>query len=142
MIISENNNEERPDDEASGGAIVFTFANPTPVDYVEIIDIDINELEGFIECTDIDGVVTRIVLVAYGDNAYFRAQFSLINIVNVTVFFPGSGAISSIVFCSASAPISHAIGDTVWFDQNGNGIQEAYESTGVPGVMVQLHDPK
>ena len=48
MIISERNDVNAPDDEAGGGAIVFLFDPPVPIAFVEIIDIDFNEVDGYI----------------------------------------------------------------------------------------------
>ena len=48
MIISEDRSVNDPDDEAGGGQIVFLFDNPVPLDFVEILDIDFNEVNGYI----------------------------------------------------------------------------------------------
>uniref|UniRef100_A0A7S4JXU6 SD-repeat containing protein B domain-containing protein n=1 Tax=Paramoeba aestuarina TaxID=180227 RepID=A0A7S4JXU6_9EUKA len=141
MIVSEGNDQNNPDDEAGGGAIVFLFENPVPIAYAEFIDIDFNEVNGYVECTNTDNEVFRLPLIAYGDNCYYRAEFYVSNIVNLTVYFPGSGSIAGITFCDETTPRLNAIGDRVWVDQNGNGIQEAYERVGVPNVKVQLHNP-
>jgi protocatechuate 3,4-dioxygenase beta subunit len=37
-------------------------------------------------------------------------------------------------------PATGSIGDRVWFDANGNGIQDASETTGITGVTVQLRN--
>ncbi len=35
---------------------------------------------------------------------------------------------------------ANRVGDTVWFDENGNGVQDGGSETGMPGVVVRLYD--
>jgi SdrD B-like domain/Secretion system C-terminal sorting domain len=39
---------------------------------------------------------------------------------------------------TTTSPTTGSIGDKVWFDANGNGLQDATETTGITGVTVQL----
>jgi hypothetical protein len=58
--------------------------------------------------------------------------------VSHTVSVPVGAGGGSVIFKNIEAPIPPAsLGDRVWHDLNGNGIQEAGE-LGLPGVIVQL----
>jgi hypothetical protein len=124
-----------------GGSLVFLFDYPVPLDFIEIIDTPMNNVDGEIIVTTDENEVHTLPILAYGTNSYYRAEFFLPEVVvNITVnFVDYVGAISAITFCDISTRILNAVGNRVWFDSNANGIQDVYEVIGVPGVTVQLH---
>ena len=93
IIISEHNNVNQPDDEANGGDVWFSWGIDVPLAYVEIIDIDLNEVDGYIEIYDEhDNVVLWQQLLAFGENCYFRGDFPAGTWGrSMKIHFPGSG---------------------------------------------------
>jgi hypothetical protein len=58
--------------------------------------------------------------------------------INVAGGTTGPGSVVPVSICMSFTPITGSIGDRVWFDANGNGIQDATETGGITGVTVQL----
>ena len=107
LIISEDNDSNDPDDNAGGGTITFDFAYPVRVDKVGILDID-EGAGGTV--TAFDGAGSTIGSAAMANNlGNNSAQTVLLGVSGVRrleVFFPGSGAVSEVIFCEPESECS------------------------------------
>ncbi len=101
LIISEDNDSSDPDDNSGGGTLSFTFAYPVRVDQVGILDID-EGMGGTV--TAYDGVGAKIGIGAMsnnlGNNSVQTVPLGVRGVRRLEVYFPGSGAVSKIVFCA------------------------------------------
>jgi len=163
LIISEDGDSSDPDDNAGGGVITFDLDNA--VDFNSINLVDIEEAGGEVRTTDTDGNVTTTAIPAPGDGSLQTLNIDDSDVVKIEVDLVGSGAISGLDFDSIADGIyknigtvvadgvedsdpSHyvngepdpqpaSLGDFVFEDSDGDGIQDADES-GVEGVTVTL----
>ncbi len=101
LIISEDDDSDDPDDDASGGTITFDFAYPVRVDEVGILDID-EGLAGTVTARDDGGSVIGTVGMAniLGNNSVQTVAVGVSGVRSLEISFPGSGAVSGIVFCA------------------------------------------
>jgi cysteine-rich repeat protein len=87
-----------PDDEVAGGTILLAFTHAFSVESMRVIDIDLNETQGFVELTLAAGGTTRQPLVALGNNSGQTVIFPGAPLATaIEVFFESSGAIDDIV---------------------------------------------
>ncbi len=132
LIISEDGNTTNPDDNAGGGTLTFTFGSPVRVDHVGLLDME--EPGSSLRAYDANGTLLADVPVpVLGDNSFQLVPVNKLNVSKLEVVFAASGAVTSVVYCEGTG----AIGDYVWNDVNGDGVQDASES-GIPGVTVNL----
>ena len=110
LIIAENDNDsnndglvDNPDDEARGGEIRFTFANPTEVQSVHLLDLDDRTGGSVMTCTGPNGTVTNIAIPNLGDNstAVIPIQAGLVNELKIN--FSGSGAVAGFTYCDGGS---------------------------------------
>jgi hypothetical protein len=106
LIIAENDTDadgdaliDAPDDEASGGDMVFRFDGSTKIRNLVMVDLDKNETGAVLKFTKVDGTAFEVPLVGTGDNcvARFAGEWSGVQLLTIT--FTGSGAIASMEFC-------------------------------------------
>ena len=91
LIIQENNNT--PDDNASGGDITFTFNGPTDVNSLTFVD-----MEGNNSYIQVGG--NQISIPASGDNGVVTVPVNASGVTSLTVHFANSGAIANLDICS------------------------------------------
>ena len=98
LIISENNNPSNPDDNASGGTLIFTFDQAVMLDEISLLDIDAQEAT--IVLFDINGNQIQSTEVnGKGNNSFQTVALDALGVARMEVVFTGSGAITDIVFC-------------------------------------------
>ncbi len=105
LIISEDDDSDDPDDDAAGGTITFDFAYPVRVDEVGILDID-EGLAGTVTARDGLGMVIGSIGMAndLGNNSVQTVELGVSGVRSLEIHFPGSGAVSGIVFCADCSP--------------------------------------
>ncbi|RMD76401.1 MAG: hypothetical protein D6818_00295, partial [Bacteroidetes bacterium] len=140
LIISEDYDQNDPDDNAGGGALVFTFAQPTDLAYIQLLDVDYGETEGRVRAYDCsDNMLVEKRIMAYGDNSFQNIVIDTTGVCKLVIDLAGSGGLAGIYFCE-STPSNHGtIGDFVWYDADGDGVQDAGEA-GLANVIVELYD--
>ena len=130
LIISEDGDSSDPDDNRHGGTLIFNFDSPRSIEALGLLDTE--EPGGEIRTYDAAGnliSVTAIPTIANG--ASQTVQVGDTDVSRMEVHLSGSGAITHLCFEPA------ALGDFVFNDTDGDGIQDANES-GVAGVTVTL----
>ncbi|OUC08963.1 hypothetical protein RY27_05845, partial [Litorilinea aerophila] len=73
LIISEDGDMSDPDDNGSGGTILFTFDHPVQIDQVHILDIDDDEAGGWVAAYSDSGgqqLLTKVEMLGLGDNSF------------------------------------------------------------------------
>lgn len=141
LIISEDGDQNDPDDNAGGGTIIFTFDNPVDIDQVSVLDVDDEEAGGVIKTyNDVVGLLqqTEAEILGLGDNSYQVVPIGATNARRMEISLPASGGIPHVTFCESAAPEVYDLGDKIWLDTNGNGIQDGGE-LGIAGVDLQLY---
>ena len=76
-------------------------------------------------------------LAGLGDNSVQQRPLSATNVSTIKFTLSSSGAVSGIDLCVPPQPVTASLGDRVWKDTNGNGIQDDGE-VGIEGVEVRL----
>jgi len=138
LIIAEDNDSNDPDDEADGGQIIFTFAEPREVDGVSILDIDSYEADSVIKAYDSNNNLLKTAqILGLGNNSYQLVSIDTDNVSRLEVHFTGSGSIPEISFCENAEEV-YNLGDYIWFDTNQDGIQDGDEQ-GIAGVKLELY---
>ncbi|MEM7351343.1 MAG: SdrD B-like domain-containing protein [Acidobacteriota bacterium] len=100
LILSEDGDVTDPDDNAGGGTLIFDFANEVRIDRVAILDID-EGMGGTVTAFDGGGAVIGAASMSssLGNNSVQTVSLGVAGARRLEVFFPGSGAVSGIVFC-------------------------------------------
>ena len=140
LIISEDGDQSDPDDNI-GGMIVATLDNPSIMKSLRAVD---TEEGGTIELIDANGVtLSTVTIPSIGDGETAVVDLGdVADVKTVKVTLNGSGAIDDFCFIPGDdvvGPMLGSIGDTVFFDTDRDGIQDAGEG-GVEGVTVTLTD--
>ncbi len=106
LIISEDGDSNDPDDNSGGGTLIFTFDHDVHVERVQVIDID-EGAAGQVTAYDAGGsvVLASAMLDNRGNNSVQTVQLGASGVRSLEIEFPGSGAVSQIVFCDESACI-------------------------------------
>jgi hypothetical protein len=107
LIVAENvtdgNGDGRiddPDDEAAGGVLQFTFAGPTVVHSVDLLDVDSYEVGGAVLTTTSGGGVAQdFAIPTLGNNSFQRLAVGASNVVDLKVRLVGSGAVARLEYC-------------------------------------------
>ena len=100
LIIQESNAfMEQPDDNAFGGTIIFDFTPQAETVYaVGVMDIDGSDSKISVEHGD-GSTSEPKTIHGLGENSVQTIPVNLENVSRLSVFFPGSGAVTSISFC-------------------------------------------
>ncbi len=101
LIISEDGDQLDPDDNAAGGTLIFTFTHPVRIDQVGILDID-EGMAGTVTAFDAGGANIGAVSMAgsLGNNSVQTVNVGAAGVRRLEVYFPGSGAVTDLVFCA------------------------------------------
>ncbi|MEM9116759.1 MAG: PEP-CTERM sorting domain-containing protein [Cyanobacteria bacterium P01_F01_bin.56] len=115
LIIQESNKYYRPDDNAGGGTISFDFEKLVDLASIDLLDIDEfkqNKLVKFQAVYDDDTTETwefdqnSAVQLSEsdGDNSLYRFNFDAQGVKQLSVIYPGSGAIAALRWEQEQAP--------------------------------------
>jgi hypothetical protein len=97
LIISEDDVASNPDDRGAGGFLVFKFTKPTYIDSIGLLDNDESTL---FTVTSKDGGISHFFDSNGGDNSFELVKISKPGVIQLTVVFLGSGAITEINTCA------------------------------------------
>ena len=113
LIISEDGDTSDPDDNAGGGVLTFTFANPTTIHSIGLLDIDDSSNE--VRLFDADGnLIATHNASDFGNNSVQRIVMEATGVSRMEVEFVGSGAITDLHFCEdVSSPVSYTLSETI-----------------------------
>lgn len=150
MILAENSNSSNPDDDGGGGTVEIIIDYPVEVGITTIIDMEENctgnAADGAGEVRAYDAVsggnlITSARIPGLGDNSHNSGPFlEGDNGRRVEIELCGSGGIAAISICESFAQeVFSEIGDRVWLDSDGDGIQDVGEP-GINNVTVTLYD--
>ncbi|MCP3961578.1 MAG: hypothetical protein GY719_27365, partial [bacterium] len=122
LIISEDNDQLDPDDNAGGGTLTFDFDVPSYVESIDILDIDCGETSGTIRAFDAGGAELLVEpLLDVGNNQMQTVPIGIGGISRLEVYLPSSGAVTRIRSCECDAtPIKLTFGkkQTRWVIKN------------------------
>ena len=100
LIISEDRDQDDPDDHYAGGTFIFTFEEPTIIHDVQLLDIDANETTGKIVAYDRrDAKLGTFSMQSYGNNSVQIVPIHLENVTRLEIHLQSSGALAAISFC-------------------------------------------
>ena len=100
LILSEDRDSNDPDDNGSGGTLIFTFDAPVFVESVGILDIDGSEAMGVVRALDGSGnVIASAPMLGLGNNSVQTVEVGASGTERLEVFFPKSGAVSFLKVC-------------------------------------------
>jgi hypothetical protein len=100
LIISEDGNQDNPDDYYVGGILIFPFETPARVHEVQLIDIDNHETAGkIVAYGKCDKKLGAFSIKPVGNNGVEIIPIHLENVTRLEVTFQNSGAVASITFC-------------------------------------------
>jgi hypothetical protein len=93
LIISEDGFSSDPDDEAAGGLLNFTFAQPQYIRDIGILD---NEEGVRILAISVDGQTKEFNVPGRGNNSFETVPLRLSDVVVLSIDFFGSAALTHI----------------------------------------------
>lgn len=100
LIISEDRDQDDPDDHYAGGTFIFTFENPTKIHEVQLLDIDANETTGKLVAYDQrDNKLGTFRMQPFGNNSVQIVPINLENVVRLEIHLQSSGAVAALSFC-------------------------------------------
>ncbi len=100
LIISEDRDQDDPDDHYAGGTFIFTFEKPSMIHEVQLLDIDANETTGKIVAYDqYDNKLGTFSMQPYGNNSVQIVPVNLENVARLEIHLQSSGAVAAISFC-------------------------------------------
>ncbi len=100
LIITEDLDQNDPDDYYAGGTFIFTFDEPTKVHTVQLLDIDTNETTVKIAAYDQAGNKLGYVKAQpYGNNSVQVVPVNRENVSRLEIHLQSSGAVAAISFC-------------------------------------------
>ena len=167
LIISEDGDQNDPDDNRYGGTLKFTFDDPVYIDTISLLDIDSSERGGAVITVVHAGGTVTIPIPALGDNSVQTLDVNVADVIRMDVRLCSSGAVTELVYrdtpeglygnkATVTAdgvsdmdpshyrnpepppPPKASLGDYVWYDTNKNGVQDDGEE-GVADVKVKLY---
>jgi hypothetical protein len=106
VLIVQEDDKMCPDSNPGGGTLKFVFDTPVLVSDIGLMDVD--EEEQRIRFTYADGFSELFAYNGFGDNAVQRVICNKLNVKELEVIFPGTGAVTELNFCPACGPLSTA----------------------------------
>lgn len=141
LIVAENLNSANPDDAAGGGTLIFKFDYPVRIDEVQLLDIDDASAAGTVKAYNAKSggnLVATGQMVGLGDNSVQLVGVNALAAQRLEISLPKGGALAAVTSCRGQHTAQYRIGDFIWSDSNGNGLQEGGES-GIAGVSLELY---
>ncbi|MEO1288104.1 MAG: hypothetical protein AAFV93_10055, partial [Chloroflexota bacterium] len=103
IIISEDGDTSDPDDNGSGGQIIFDYTNPVNVAYIYMLDQDNDGVAATVELFDNNDSIIKTGTVDVpgtgnrsGDNGVYRVDLNTSGVYKIVFNLPGSGAVAAI----------------------------------------------
>ena len=99
LIISEDGDQQDPDDNAQGGTLRFDWDSPVQVTQVGILDIDAGESDGNVTAYGADGgSLEQVAIAPLGNNTVQQVGIGQDGVSRLDVNLQGSGAVYEIEF--------------------------------------------
>ena len=138
LIISQDGNQNNPNDSAGGGTIIFVFVEPVEVRQIQTLDAD--EVTSVVVRVYSDAAGTILLNtfngLALGENSFQTIVIATTPVLRLEFELAGSGTMDKLVLCGVPDGVG-TFGDTVFQDIDSNGTQDPGEP-GIPGVDVEL----
>jgi len=100
LIISEDRDQDDPDDHYAGGTFIFTFEKPAKIYEVQLLDIDANETAGKLVAYDQrDNKLGTFSMQPFGNNSVQIVPINLENVARLEIHLQSSGAVATLSFC-------------------------------------------
>jgi hypothetical protein len=100
LILTEDGDQNDPDDYYAGGTFIFTFDNPAKLYTVQLVDIDTNETTVKISAYDQAGSKLGVFKAQpYGNNSVQIVPINLAGVSKLEIHLQSSGAIAALSFC-------------------------------------------
>ncbi len=101
LIISEDNDQNDPDDNAQGGTLVFVFDDPVDLLRVRMLDMDDGSISAKLRAYNEGGslIIGERSVSALGNNSYQSVGFNRPGTKTLKVILNSSGAVPSIKYC-------------------------------------------
>ncbi len=100
LILSEERDQDDPDDYYAGGTLIFTFQEPSKVHEIQLLDIDVDEADGTIVAFDSSGIKLGVfAMQPFGNNSVQDVLIDLENISRLEIHLESSGAVAAVSFC-------------------------------------------
>lgn len=140
LIISEDDDSADPDDNWSGGKIVFTF--PTLAEVDELVVVDVEERGGTIDLFDVLGQkIGSIAIPAGADGSIQTIGIDAEGVARMEVNLVGSGAVDDLCFRPGEGQGSlGGIQGELWCDKDEHDGLDLEVDNGVGGRTVTLYD--
>lgn len=151
MIVTEDNDQGDPDDDAGGGAIVWTFDFPVFLKELDLLDLETTETARFFAWDEFGNDLLfdtmgdpGVPLIGQGDNSFATLEISTGGVRRIEFDFSGSGAIPALTFCAEQVvdtqpEPSAAISGLVFRDSDGDGgFEPQVGELALAGESVQL----
>jgi hypothetical protein len=118
VLIVQESDKSCPDSNPQGGTLKFVFDTPVLVSDIGLMDVD--EEEQRIRITYDDGVSELFAYSGFGDNAVQRVICNKLNVKELEVIFPGTGAVTELNFCPECRPLTTTHGNCLTTQRGGN----------------------
>ncbi|MCA9186314.1 MAG: hypothetical protein KDA99_11870 [Planctomycetales bacterium] len=122
----------------AGGILVMTFEVPVALQEIRLVDVDVDRTATTIRAYDQQGNLVATAAATEHHRGLQAVPLDILGVARLEVEFEDHGAIADIVFCEDGVGDVYAIGDAVFDDANGNGIQEDGEQP-LANVQVELY---
>jgi hypothetical protein len=124
LILSEDADSSDPDDDARGGTTTFTFDTPATVLSVDVLDVDCDEVGGWIRTYDAGGgLISESPILRRGNNGFQTVEVGAENVSRMDVYVKSSGAITGLKLageCGELINTARAVGHPI--DPEGFGL--------------------
>ncbi|MDF1694811.1 MAG: Ig-like domain-containing protein [Saprospiraceae bacterium] len=138
VLIINSDNSNTPNDKSNGGTLIFNFDTPRTIASIEVLDFDHGKIDGYVKAYDAsNNLIKQVPVYAFGDNSYQKLVIGANNVSKLEVDANNSFSVATLFFCDNDIP-SGQIGDFVWNDVNGDGLQSG--EAGIDNVEVSLYD--
>lgn len=131
LIISEDGDQDDPDDNAGGGILRFDFGTPADVNRLSFLDLEAPAQVHFYNAAG-QQIATQTVQ-STGDMGQIIVDFDVANVARMDVVLNGSGAIDNLVFDTSSL-------DGVVEGDNENNVIDAVYADDPDGDCVDAGD--
>ena len=139
LMISSDNNASNP--AAGGGTLALTFDTPIHIDEVQILNsADYAAAATVNVYSDAAGanLISPHAMLGLGANSLQTVAVNATGVQRLEISLPAGAAIPAIVSCRDQQTAYYTIGDRIWRDANGNGVQDSGEA-GQGNVPLELY---
>ena len=98
LILSEDGDSSDPDDNASGGVMVFDFDEPVDIDQLTFLDLDESYAKVYFYDENGDQIGSYVKTYGAGDNSQVIQDYDVDGVARMEVKLYGSGAIDNLTY--------------------------------------------